>query len=387
MREIRLKKREDRRIRRGHPWVFSNELSVSPKGFEPGEHVLVADHAGRPVGVGYVNPHSLIAVRMLTAGREPFTPGLLKERVLAADGLRRRFYPDRDSYRAVFAESDFLPGLVVDRYSGWLCVQVTTAGMEAMLPDAVDALREVFRPEGIVLRNDSPSRGLEGLELYTDVAEGNYIGPVEFGLHGMRLAADLLHGQKTGFFFDQADNYQLLDRAAQGARMLDLFCHGAPWSVYGLMRGAERAVCVDASGPALETAGTNLGLNGLTGRAELVREDAFSYLSGVEKTFDIVVCDPPAFVKSRAKLAEGLKGYRDINVKAMKAVKPGGFMVSCSCSRHATREVFMETLRSAAAGAGRRVRVIETRSQSADHPVLLAAPETEYLKCVLMAVD
>jgi len=387
MRELRLKKREDRRIRRGHPWVFSNELSAPIRDVEPGEQVLVSDHAGRRIGFGYANPHSLIAVRMLTRGNVPFSAGMLKDRVAGAYELRRRLYPDRDSYRTVFAESDLLPGLIVDRYSGWLSVQVTTAGMEGMLPDVLDALREVFSPKGIVLRNDTPSRRLEGLELYTDVVEGALEGPVSFAVGDMRLAADLLHGQKTGFFFDQADNYGLIDGLSANAAVLDLFCHGAPWSVYALLGGAARSTCVDSSDAALETAEQNLSLNGVLKAAELVRADAFKYLNSVSGTFDLVVCDPPAFVKSRAKLAEGLKGYRDVNVRAMRAVRPGGFLVSCSCSRHVTREKFMETLRSASTGAARTVRVIETRSQSKDHPVLLAAPETEYLKCVLMKVD
>jgi 23S rRNA (cytosine1962-C5)-methyltransferase len=387
MTTIKLKKREERRIRRGHPWVFANEIDANLKSFEPGERVQVTDHSGRPIGEGYINPHSLIAVRMLTRGRENFSLGTLRKRITEAYALRRRFYPGRHSYRAIYSESDLLPGLIVDKYDGWLAVQVTTAGMEAMLPDVIDALKAVFKPSGIALRNDSPIRKLEGLELYTDVPRGTLTGPVEFSIGDMKLSADLQEGQKTGFFFDQADNYSLLDNIARGARMLDLFSHAAPWSVYGLMHGAEGSVAVDASDSALDTARRNFELNGLSDKAKTVRSDAFEYFNSVSEPFDIVVCDPPAFVKNRAKVAEGLKGYRDINARAMKALSPGGYLISCSCSRHVDYEKFMETLRVAASGAGRTVRVLERRGQSKDHPVLLAAPETEYLKCVLMKVD
>jgi 23S rRNA (cytosine1962-C5)-methyltransferase len=384
---LRLKKKEDRRIRRGHPWAFSNEFEDIPKGLIPGEMVLVADYAGRPVGTGYVNPHSLIAVRLLTRGDEPFSVDLIKKRIEGAKRLRERFYPGRNTWRAVFSESDYLPGLIVDKYADWLSVQSLTQGMESLLPDVLDALKEVYRPSGIVLRNDSRLRALEGLPLEKKVAYGEYGGAIEIDLSGLKLKADLLEGQKTGFFLDQSDNYSLLEKISADADVLDLFCHTGAWGISALKFGAKAAAFVDSSAPALAVARENAQLNGFSDPSNFMREDALTALkrfSDEGKKFDVVVADPPAFIKSRAKIAEGLRGYRDLNAKALRLVRPGGFFISCSCSHHLSREDFHEMLRASASGTGRGVRIIETRSQSKDHPVLLSAPETEYLKCALM---
>ena len=386
---LRLKKKEDRRLRRGHPWAFSNEFESKLSGIEPGELVAVTDHEGRPVGTGYANPHSLIAVRILCGPGEEFGPGLLRDRVQGARALRDLFCAGREAYRAVFSESDLLPGLVVDRYGDWLSVQALTAGMDRLLPHALDALREAYGPAGIVLRNDSSQRALEGLPLEKTVLEGDYPGRVDIGIAGLRFKVDLLGGQKTGFFLDQVDNYSLLDKVAGGSEVLDLFCHTGAWTLYAAHAGAASALGVDSSGPALALALENARANGLDGTASFMEEDVFSALKRINasgKRYDVVVVDPPAFIKSRAKLAEGLKGYRNLNAQAMKAVRPGGFLISSSCSHHLDRETFREVLRAGALGAGRAVRLLEMRSQSKDHPVLLAAPETEYLKCALLQV-
>ncbi len=398
MKTLRLKKKEDRRIRRGHPWAFSNEFEEIPHGLVPGEIVRVADYAGRIVGEGYANPHTLIAVRLLTRGEEPFTTALLKKRIWDAKALRERFYPSRcgsgngsaGSWRAVYSESDFLPGLIVDKYKDWLCVQVSTQGMERLLPDVLDALKEVYNPAGIILRNDSKLRALEGLQTEKKVVFGEYAGRTEIGLDGLRMRADLLEGQKTGFFLDQADNYSMLENISRGSEVLDLFCHTGAWGISALLAGANGAVFVDSSEGALAMAGENAELNGFCTNTEFVREDALKALKRFAdegRRFDVVVADPPAFIKSRQKIAEGLRGYRDLNARCLRLVRPGGFLITCSCSHHLSRENFLEMLRAAASAAsGRATRIIETRSQSKDHPVLLAAPETEYLKCTLVQV-
>ncbi|MBI5190412.1 MAG: class I SAM-dependent rRNA methyltransferase [Nitrospirae bacterium] len=387
MKTLRLKKKEDRRIRRGHPWVFSNEVETPLPGFEPGEPVVVEDYLGKPVGTGYVNPRSLIAVRLVSRKVEEVGPELIRERVLAARAFRDRLYPGRDTYRAFYSESDFLPGLVVDRYAGWLSVQSLTAGMERMMPMVLDVLGEVYGPDGIVLRNDSKLREMEGLPLVREAVRGTYDGPVEAGFAGLRMMVDLMEGQKTGFFLDQVDNYSLLGSISEGAKALDLFCHTGAWAISAMKAGAAEVTGVDSSAQALGVAYENAGLNGAGDSVEFVKSDVFDYLKGLGgRRFDVVVVDPPAFVKSRTRIAEGLKGYTDLNVRAMKAVRPGGFMVSCSCSHHVDRETFREMLRLAASGAGRTVRLLEMRSQSRDHPVLLAVPETEYLKCALVQV-
>ncbi len=391
MKTLRLKKKEDRRIRRGHPWAFSNEFEEIPRGLVPGEIVRVADYAGRIVGEGYANPHTLIAVRLLTRGEEPFTANLLKKRIEDAKALRERFYPGRSrstgSWRAVYSEADFLPGLIVDKYGDWLCVQVSTQGMERLLPDVLDALKEVYNPAGIVLRNDSKLRALEGLQIEKKIVYGEYAGPVLIDLCGLSVRADLLEGQKTGFFLDQADNYSMLENISGGAEVTDLFCHTGAWGISALLAGASSAVFVDSSERALAMAGENAELNGVRGKAEFVREDALTALKRFAdegRRFDVVVADPPAFIKSRQKMAEGLRGYRELNAGCLRIVRPGGFLITCSCSHHLSREDFLDTLRAGAATAARAARIIEMRSQSKDHPVLLAAPETEYLKCALV---
>ncbi len=389
MKTLRLKKKEDRRIRRGHPWVFSNELATPLTGITPGDLVRLEDHSGKFVGIGYANPHSLIAVRLLTRHEDAVDFGLISSRVRDAKAYRERLYPGRESYRAVYSESDLLPGLVADKYGDWLSVQVLTAGMERLLPLALEALKEAYSPSGIALRNDSGLRTLEGLPQEVTVVHGEYAGPVQVELSGAKLLVDLTGGQKTGFFLDQADNYGLLTNIAEGQEVLDLFCHTGAWSVAAGRSGAARCTGVDSSAPALELAKENARINSLDDKISFEREDAFAFLKGVAasgKRYGVVVCDPPAFIKSRAKLAEGIKGYRDLNSRAVKAVAPGGWLISCSCSHHLDREAFLDVLRSAAASAGRAVRVAELRSQSKDHPVLLAAPETEYLKCALMQV-
>lgn len=389
MKTLRLKKKEDRRIRRGHPWVFSNELATPLTGITPGDLIRIEDHSGGFVGIGYANPHSLIAVRLLTRHEEAVDFGFISARVQDAKAYREAVYPGRDSYRAVFSESDLLPGLVADKYADWLSVQVLTAGMERLLPLALEALKEAYTPAGIVLRNDSGLRALEGLPQEVKVVHGEYAGPVQIALSGARLLVDLTGGQKTGFFLDQADNYGLLSSISEGREALDLFCHTGAWSVMAARFGAKSCTGVDSSAPALELAKENARLNSLGDRVSFERDDVFDFLKRTAasgKRYGVVVCDPPAFIKSRAKLAEGLKGYRDLNARVMKAVAPGGWLISCSCSHHLDRETFLDVLRSAAASAGRAARVAEIRSQSKDHPVLLAAPETEYLKCALMQV-
>jgi 23S rRNA (cytosine1962-C5)-methyltransferase len=295
-----------------------------------------------------------------------------------AKRLRDHLYPGRESCRVFFSESDLLPGLVVDRYGRHLCVQSLTAGVERLMPAILDALVEAYAPEGIILRNDTGLRQLEGMPLEKKLVYGTYGGPVDVEIGGLRFSVDLMEGQKTGFFLDQVDNYPVLDTISKGADALDLFCHTGAWAMSAVKKGAASCTGIDSSARALEAASANARLNGLEGRLGFVREDVFSALKrlgGEGRRYGLIISDPPAF-----------KGYRDLNTRVMRLVKPGGWLVSCSCSHHMDRETFLEVLRSAAAGADRTVRLLELRSQSKDHPVLLAAPETEYLKCALLQV-
>jgi len=387
MKTVRLKKKEERRILRGHPWVFSNELQAAPTGYAPGELVDVLDFAGAFIGRGYVNPHTLIAVRLLTRKQEEIDRDFFRGRIARARSLRTML-GFGDSFRAVFGEGDGLPGLIVDKYAGTLVVQSTTAGIEAQLDAVLAALTDEYEPETIVLRNDTASRELEGLTQETRVVRGAISGPVTIEESGITYTVDVLEGQKTGFFFDQRENRQALKDLVQGRRTLDCFCYVGAWSLSAARYGASEVIGVDSSRKAVDTAAKNAALNGLPAR--FVKADAFEELRRLEKErerFGCIILDPPAFVKSRAKVREALKGYKEINLRAMKLLEPGGALVTCSCSHHIDEDLFREMLIDAAQSAGRQARLLEMRSQSRDHPILLAARETQYLKCAVLVVD
>jgi 23S rRNA (cytosine1962-C5)-methyltransferase len=387
MKTVKLKQKEERRILRGHPWVFSNELDHSPVEFMPGELVDVLDNAGRFLGRGYINPHSLIAVRLLTRTPEEIDVGFFKRRIASARSLRT-LLGFGESFRAVFSEGDGLPGLIVDKYADTLVVQSSTAGIDRMLNDILIALREEYAPEAIVLRNDMASRELEGLVRETRVAYGAIAGPVAFEESGIKYHVDVLEGQKTGFFFDQRENRLALKENARDRRVLDCFCYAGAWALSAARFGAREVIGLDSSEMAISSATNNAALNGLS--VEFKKADVFDELRALEKQrerFGCIVLDPPAFVKSRAKVREALKGYKEINLRAMKLLEPGGALVTCSCSHHIDQELFREMLIDAAYSAGRQARLLEMRSQARDHPALLAARETQYLKCAILIVD
>jgi len=387
MRTIKLKKKEERRVQRGHPWVFSNEVQDLPSDAAPGEPVEVRDSAGNFIGRGYVNPRSLIAVRILTRKQEDLDAAFFAKRIGRARDLRREL-GFGDSFRAVFSEGDGLPGLIVDKYADTLVVQSLTAGIDGMLGIILDALRGVYDPRTVVLRNDTASRELEGLEKEKRVVWGEAPGLVEFEESGIRYRADVLEGQKTGFFFDQRENRLAMKDLVKGRRALDCFCYVGAWALSAVKFGAAEVIGIDSSEKAVALARSNATLNGLS--ATFLTGDAFEKLREFEKRkerFGCIVLDPPAFVKSRAKVREALKGYKEINLRGMRLLEPGGMLVTCSCSHHIDQELFREMLIDAAWSAGRQARLLEMRSQSRDHPMLLAAKETQYLKCAILVVD
>ncbi len=372
---------------RGHPWVFSNELQEIPTGVAPGEIVDVLDFSGRFVGRGAINPHTLIAVRILTRKREEINAAFLLQRITTARDLRTRLGFGA-SFRAVYSEGDGLPGLIVDKYSDILVVQTLTAGMERLLDTVITVLREVYSPAAIVLKNDTASREIEGLERHTRVAFGSVPGAVIIEESGIQYRVDVLEGQKTGFFFDQRENRLALKELVKGRRTLDCFCYAGAWSLTAARFGASEVIGIDSSEKAVNTAGENAALNNMSVR--FIIGDVFEELRAFEKKserFGCVILDPPAFVKSRAKVREGLKGYKEINLRAMKMLEPGGLLISCSCSHHVDVELFKEMLIDAAYSADRSVRLLEMRSQARDHPVVLAARETQYLKCAVLLVE
>ena len=377
------------RILAGHLWVFSNELAASPKSFEPGSLVELMDRKEHFLGIGYINPHSLIAVRILTREKEEIIPEFFRKRILNAVEYRKRFLTDTDSFRVVFSEGDFLPGLIVDKYGDCLVAQFLTAGLEKWREAILDILEGIFSPSVIVLRNDSPARLLEGLGQEKNVVKGTLeILPV-IREGSLRFEIDPLSGQKTGFFFDQRENREAFNKIVRGGKGLDLFCYSGAWSVHLAAKGAE-VTGVDESENAVAQSRRNAEMNGLAAKCAFKKAEVFAFLReevSRGSTYDFIVLDPPAFVKSRTKVKEALKAYRVVNAHAVSLLRKGGFLATSSCSYHIDKESFIEMLRSAARDAGRQMRLIEMRSQAKDHPVLLSMPETEYLKCAFLEVQ
>jgi 23S rRNA (cytosine1962-C5)-methyltransferase len=388
-----LKKNEDRRLRAGHLWVFSNEVDVgrSPlTSLEPGAPVEVRDSTGRALGAGYANPHSLICARLVSRDPEQaLDRDLLARRVDRALALRETLF-DRPFYRLVFGESDGLPGLVADRFGDVLVVQITTAGMEALRDEVIAVLEERLRPAGILLRNDSSARELEGLPAYVETASGTVPEHVEIEENGVRFAVPLLAGQKTGWFYDHRLNRARLQPYAGGRRVLDVFSYVGGWGIQAAAAGASQVLCVDASAAALEEVGRNAALNGVEDRVETMRADAFDALRQLRddgERFDIVVLDPPAFIKRKKDAKAGEQAYRRINHLALEILAPDGILVSASCSYHLSRDALRDALLRAGRAANRDLQLLEQGHQGPDHPVHPAIPETEYLKAFLVRAE
>lgn len=385
-----LKKNEDRRLRAGHLWVFSNEVDIKRtplKAFAPGEAVEIQAHNGRAVGSGYVNPNSLICARLLSRdAAHPPDRSLLVHRLNIALSLRERLYA-QPFYRLAFGESDNLPGLVVDRYGEVLVAQITTAGMETMKADIVAALMKVMKPSGILFRNDAGIRELEGLPLYTEVAHGTLPEVVTIEEHGCRFEVPLAGGQKTGWFFDQYDNRGRLLRYLPGKRVLDVFSYVGAWGIQSAAHGARESLCVDSSNNALAQATRNAALNSvLIGTREADAFDALRELHAAGEKFDVVVLDPPAFVKRKKDLAAGREAYQRINQLGMQVLNRDGLLISCSCSYHMPAEALLAGIQSGSRHLGREAQVLERGGQAADHPVHPAIPETAYLKAFFVRV-
>jgi len=389
---LRLKPREDRRLRRGHLWVFSNEIDVDATPLatlQPGDLVEVRDAADRTLGFGYAHPRALLSVRLLARGRRaPDLPQLLRRRLTQALSLRERLYP-APFYRLVHGEGDLLPGLVVDRYGDVLVAQLTTAGMERLRPAVLAALVDVLAPRGILLRHDTPVRALEGLPQTIEVAYGTVPDEVALEEQGVRFLVPLWTGQKTGWFFDQRPNRLRARAYAADARVLDVFAYLGGWSLGLLAAGAREAVAVDSSALALERLRAHAAMNGFAERVRTVEGDAFDVLSRWRSTgerFDVVVLDPPAFVKRKRDLPAGLQAYERLLHLGLGLLAPGGVLIASSCSGHVDRAAWDAVLRRAALRARRSLQILEEGSQGPDHPVHPMIPETRYLKVTFARV-
>ncbi len=383
-RVLRLKRGEERRIVAGHPWVFSNEVADSTplRAFAVGELVQIESHRGQFLGHAYVNPHALICARIVSRNAsQPVDSALLEQRLRRALTLRERLYA-QPYYRLVFGESDGLPGLVLDRYGDVLVGQISTAGMQALRETVETAVRACLSPAALVWKNDSGARSLEALPQVVHVAYGE--APPELAVHesNVRFLAPLETGQKTGWFFDQRANRTRLRRfLPPGARVLDVCSYVGAWGLTALAAGAASACCIDASETAVAYAGRNAQRNGLQLRT--LRADAFEALAALKaqgERFDVVVLDPPAFIKRKKDIARGQAAYRKLNQLAMGVLAGEGLLVSCSCSYHLAPEALAGVLQAAARHAGRQVQILEAGGQSPDHPIHPAIPETRYLK-------
>jgi 23S rRNA (cytosine1962-C5)-methyltransferase len=387
-----LKRNEDRRLRAGHLWVFSNEVDVARSplpAFTPGEAVWILDHAGKPLGTGYVNPNSLICARLVDRSGHALDRSLITHRLKVALGLRDRLYPE-GHYRAVFGESDGLPGLTVERYGDVVVAQSTTAGMAALEAEVEAAIEKVLKPRVLLWKNDSGARDMEGLDSHVRLAWGELDGPVEVIEDGVRFLVDLVDGQKTGFFFDQRGNRARMAPYVKGARVLDLFSYVGAWGLRALAQGAAHATCVDASALAVGSARASAAANGVgADRFEAVQADVFDFLKAARaqrQRWDVVIIDPPAFVKRRKDLKEGALAYRRLAELGMQVLERDGLLVSCSCSHHLPKAMLVDGVQAAARQTDRFAQLLEHFQQAPDHPMHPAIPETEYLKGVLCRV-
>ena len=386
MNEVRVSRRAAGRASSGHPWIFASDIE-DRDGAQPGAVVKVADPRGRPLGIAHYSSASQIALRLLSRQTEEAGRDFYLARLRAAEEHRRAVVRDSDAWRAVHAEADLLPALIVDRYADYLVVQTLNQGMDADKATLVSCLEEIYRPKGILARNDASVRSKEQLPLETTVLAGEIPDSVWLRMNGLRLRADLRQGQKTGIFLDQRENYLAAARWANGGDVLDTFASTGGFALH-LASRAERVLAVDSSAHALETALANAEANGIA-NIEFREADVFDVLSGLSQArrqFAMVVLDPPAFAKSRQSLEPAARAYKEINLRALRLLGKGGILVTCSCSHHLAESALLELVAEAALDAGRTLRVLERRTQSQDHPILLTVPETLYLKCLILEV-
>ena len=383
---LRLKKNEDRRLRAGHLWVFSNEVDIAATpltAFAPGDPVIIEAADGKPLGSGYVNPHALICARLVS--RDPryvLDQSLLIHRFNIALSLRQRLFAD-DYYRLAFGDSDGLPGLVVDRYGDVFVVQIATAGMERVKPEIVTALEKVFKPRAILMRNDTNSRDMEGLNRYIETAAGEVPEQIILEENGAKFVIPFTEGQKTGWFYDQRINRTRMRQYVAGKRVLDVFSYIGAWGVQAACAGAQAVLCVDSSQKAPAWMRHNAEINNVLEKLTITQADAFEVLKSLRaerEKFDVVIVDPPAFIKRKKDVKEGAQAYRRLNQMAMQVLAADGILISSSCSYHLERAALLGILLQTSRHLDRNLQIIEEGHQAPDHPVHPAIPETAYLK-------
>lgn len=391
---VTLKKGEGRILKSGGMWVFDNEIAKMEGNFENGDMITIHDFDGYPMGKGFINLNSKIRVRLMIrdVSRE-IDRDFLYERVKKAWEYRKKVV-DTGSCRLIFGEADFLPGLVVDKFSDVLVVESLALGIDRLKEQIIEILKEILRQDGIEVRgvyerSDAKVRQNEGMERVKGFIGKEFDTNVQIEENGVKYLVDVKDGQKTGFFLDQKYNRLAIQKLCKGARVLDCFTHTGSFALNAAVAGAREVTGVDASELAVEQASKNAILNGVQDRAKFLCRDVFELLPELEKKgekYDVVILDPPAFTKSRSSIKNAVKGYREINLRAMKLVKDGGFLATCSCSHFMSYELFTETIGQAARNVHKRLRQVEFRTQAPDHPILWAADESYYLKFYIFQV-
>lgn len=386
---ILLKKNKEGRILAGHPWIYQGEVNKIRGVFNDGDIVGVKDYKERFLGQGFVNRNSQIIVRLITDRKEAIGKDFFKKRIESAIEYRDRFIVDTDAKRIIFSEGDFLPGLIVDYYNGHMVIQTLTLGMDKRKDIIVEILKEIFNPKAIYERNDVPVRGLEGLSQRKGLICGDTQTEILCNINGVKFFIDIQNGQKTGFYLDQRENYNVLGDLVKDKTVLDCFCYTGGFGITAACFGAKQSLGIDISNSAIETAKRNAEINNVSNICTWDVGNVFDILK--EKTkkkefYDVVILDPPSFTKAKDSISNAIRGYKEINLRALQLIPQGGYLVTCCCSFHISRDLFKGVITDAAKDAKRKLRLVEYRTQSRDHPILPAVPETEYLKCFILQV-
>ena len=379
---------KEKRVATRHPWIFRSDIAGIEGNVLPGDVVNVCSDKGKFLAKAFYNPNSQIALRVMSWREEEIDRELIFRRVHEAVEYRRAF-ADLRSCRLIFAESDRLPAMIADSFGDVIVIQCLALGMEQFKRDVVEALVEELHPRGIWERNDVPVRKLEGLQMTTGLLYGEVPDRVEMTENGVRFLVDVKEGQKTGFFLDQKENRAAIAPFVRDKTVLDCFTHTGSFALHAARYGARDVTGVDISEYACAFASENARLNGFEDRVRFVAANAFDLLAEESREgrhYDVIILDPPAFTKTRSQIESALRGYKEINLRALKMIVPGGFLITCSCSQHVTPDLFRKMVSDAARDARVQLRQAEFRSQGRDHPILPAAPETEYLKCGIYQV-
>ena len=374
------------RIFQGHDWVYGTEVRKVFGNPQPGDVVSLKDFKDRFLGSAMFNPHSQIVARRFSRRKQELNGDFFSRRISQAVELRRRLLPEETLTRLVWSESDGLPGLIVDRYADYLVVQTLTIAMERRLPIILNVLEDLLSPRGIIVRNDSPMLAAEGIAPSVRVARGQQPEPFAARSGSVQFMIDLQTGQKTGLYLDQLDNYAAVARAARGRRVLDCFCNQGGFALACALAGASEVTAVDVSQDAMDAVARNARLNGVS--VQCVTDNAFDFLKkeaalvrdGGEHKWDLIILDPPSCTRNKKSVHDAMRGYKEIHLRAMKLLAPGGILSTFCCSHHAGADLFRESVLDAAIDAPATLRLMQQHGQRADHPVLLNIPETEYLK-------